>query len=192
MPKRLRPQITFANVVSCLALFVALGGASYAATQLPKNSVGTKQLKTNAVTGAKVKNGSLTTEDFGQSQLSAGPVGKEGPPGPKGDPGAAGVASVVTRYGPERELPNGAGSFSYAACEPGEVVTGGGFDFVGSAPVNFEYVLTANRPSLVEEGEFPTYPTPPDGGGATGWLVGFENESASTFNFRAYVQCASP
>ena len=42
--KQLRQRLTFANVVSCIALFVALGGVSYAATQLPKNSVGAKQL----------------------------------------------------------------------------------------------------------------------------------------------------
>ena len=58
--KGLRPRLTFANVTSCLALFVALGGASYAATQLPKNSVGPKQLKKNAVTTAKIKNKAVT------------------------------------------------------------------------------------------------------------------------------------
>jgi len=36
-------------VVACLALTVALGGVSYAAAVLPKNSVGTAQLKKNAV-----------------------------------------------------------------------------------------------------------------------------------------------
>jgi hypothetical protein len=44
-----------ALVISLIALFVALGGTSYAAiTALPANSVGTKQLKTGAVTGAKL------------------------------------------------------------------------------------------------------------------------------------------
>jgi hypothetical protein len=47
-------------VVATLALFVALGGSAYAATQLPKNSVGAKQLKANAVTTAKLKNGAVT------------------------------------------------------------------------------------------------------------------------------------
>jgi hypothetical protein len=57
--KRLGRRLTYANVMATIALFVALGGASYAATQLPKNSVGTKQLKKEAVTGAKVKPGSI-------------------------------------------------------------------------------------------------------------------------------------
>ena len=42
------------NTIALLALFVALGGTTYAATALPRNSVGAKQLKKNAVTGAKV------------------------------------------------------------------------------------------------------------------------------------------
>jgi hypothetical protein len=47
------------NLVAYLALFVALGGTSYAAAKLPANTIGTKQLKNNAVTSAKVKNNSL-------------------------------------------------------------------------------------------------------------------------------------
>ena len=40
-----RPKLSFANVMSVLALFVALGGTAFAASQLGKNTVGTKQLK---------------------------------------------------------------------------------------------------------------------------------------------------
>ena len=57
---KIRTRLTFANVVSCLALFIALGGASYAAIKLPKNSVGTKQLRKNAVTKAKIKKNAVT------------------------------------------------------------------------------------------------------------------------------------
>ena len=39
------------NVIGLLALFIALGGTTYAATALPKNSVGAKQLQKNAVSG---------------------------------------------------------------------------------------------------------------------------------------------
>lgn len=58
--KRVRSRFSFSNVVALLALFVALGGSAYAATQLPKNSVGPKQLKKNAVTTAKIKKGAVT------------------------------------------------------------------------------------------------------------------------------------
>ena len=193
---RLRGRLTYANVMATIAVFIALGGASYAATQLPKNSVGTKQLKKNAVTSAKVKDGSLTMGDFGQGKLPAGPMGKEGPPGPKGQegpPGPTGVASVITRYGPETEFSNGASGISYAACKPGESVTGGGFDSDVNSPINSKYIHSDERPSIEEElaGEI-RYVPPPDGGKATGWFVGIGNETGEPFAFRAYVQCASP
>jgi hypothetical protein len=56
-----RRALSFANVVSVVALFVALGGVSYAAFQLPRNSVGTAQIKRGAVTGSKIKLSSLGT-----------------------------------------------------------------------------------------------------------------------------------
>jgi hypothetical protein len=59
--RKLMPKLSYANVVSTLALCIAVGGASaFAATQLAKNSVGTKQLKKNAVTAVKIKNGAVT------------------------------------------------------------------------------------------------------------------------------------
>ena len=44
MLRRFRPRLTFANVVSVIALFVALGGGAYAAFHLPKNSVRSKNI----------------------------------------------------------------------------------------------------------------------------------------------------
>jgi hypothetical protein len=41
-------------VISLIALFVALGGTTYAATSLPANSVGTRQIKNGAVTASKL------------------------------------------------------------------------------------------------------------------------------------------
>ena len=88
---RLRPSP--AMVVACAALFVSLGGVGYAAIVLPANSVGTKQLKRNAVNSAKVKKYSLLRSDFKRGQVPRGPQGLQGIPGaqgiqgPKGDPG---------------------------------------------------------------------------------------------------------
>jgi hypothetical protein len=67
--KRFGAHLTYSNVVSTICLFILLGGGAYAATKLPRNSVGTKQLKNNAVKGAKVADKSLTAADI------SGPVG---------------------------------------------------------------------------------------------------------------------
>jgi hypothetical protein len=70
---RRRPSVSM--IVSMLALSIALGGTGYAASQLPAKSVGTKQLKTGAVTSAKVADKSLKAGDFAPGQLPAGPQG---------------------------------------------------------------------------------------------------------------------
>jgi hypothetical protein len=90
--ERIRRHMSFANVISVMALFVALGGASYAAVTLPKNSVGAKQIKKNGVGASEIKrsavrtgevrNGTLRAQDFAAGQL---------PQGPKGDPGQNGA-----------------------------------------------------------------------------------------------------
>lgn len=67
-------RLSFSNVVACLALFIALGGAAVAAG-LAKNSVGTKQLKANAVTAAKIKNGAVNSKKLAHGAVVAGKVG---------------------------------------------------------------------------------------------------------------------
>lgn len=64
-----RQRITPSLVISIIALVVALGGVSYAAIKIPKNSVGTKQLKRNSVNTVKVKNRTLLRNDFRPGQL---------------------------------------------------------------------------------------------------------------------------
>lgn len=59
---QIRKRLTYANVMSSIAVFLILGGATaLAASHLGKNSVGTKQLKNNAVTTAKLKKETVTT-----------------------------------------------------------------------------------------------------------------------------------
>jgi hypothetical protein len=78
------------NLVGYLALFVALGGTSYAAASLPKNSVGRAQLRKGAVTASKVKAHSLTRGDFKRGQLPRGAKGARGIQGVQGSPGSQG------------------------------------------------------------------------------------------------------
>jgi hypothetical protein len=88
-----------AMVISIVALFVAMGGTGYAALKLPGNSVGSKQIKRSAVTSSKVKNGSLSVDDFSAASVAA-LKGAKGDKGDKGDPGATGEAGPAGEQGP--------------------------------------------------------------------------------------------
>jgi hypothetical protein len=95
--------------LALLALFVALGGTSYAAVRVPANSVGPKQLEANAVTSAKVRDHSLLARDFAADSLPAGPAGATGdagPQGPKGDPGPKGDTGPQGNPGPSAVTTN--------------------------------------------------------------------------------------
>jgi len=89
-------RLSFANLTSLLALFVALGGASYAAIKVPANSVGTKQVKNRAITTRKLDPKALTSLHGGRGLPGSpgvqGPQGLQGLQGPKGDTGASGAA----------------------------------------------------------------------------------------------------
>jgi hypothetical protein len=190
----MRPKLTFANVISCLALFLALGGTAFAATHLDKNSVGTKQLKANSVTNAKVKDGSLLAQDFKTGQL---PKGEPGPTGDRGPQGAPGATNVVVRYGEEGKPKQHEEAESNAKCLPGEAVTGGGFDFIEpfepEHPETEHFYILASRASVEQdEAGHTSYPVPADGAAASGWLVSMSNETEDTVYFRAYVMCARP
>jgi hypothetical protein len=107
-----------ATLISLVALFVALGGTSYAALKLPKNSVGARELKANSVGASEVKAGSLVTSDFKRSERSglAGPQGPQGPPGPQGlqgPQGPAGAREFARVKGNNGQLVNGTALASY-------------------------------------------------------------------------------
>ena len=108
MPSKLRSHLTYANVMATVAVFVALGGSSYAAIKVTgkdvpkdaltgadiKNLTG-KDVRNNSLTGADVKNltsgdvanGRLLAEDFAAGQLPAGGQGPKGEQGLTGEPG---------------------------------------------------------------------------------------------------------
>jgi Collagen triple helix repeat (20 copies) len=78
--------------IALIALFVALGGTSYAAIKLPANSVGSKQLRRGAVTPSKI---SART-----ARLLRGRRGPAGPHGPQGAVGKTGARGKTGSRGP--------------------------------------------------------------------------------------------
>src|ERR671931_1967690 len=85
------------NTRALLALFIALSGTTCAAAYaLPKNSVGTKQLKNGAVTKKKINKKTLK-----QLKGNRGPAGAQGPAGPAGSAGPAGPAGPQGAQGPQ-------------------------------------------------------------------------------------------
>jgi hypothetical protein len=71
MPRRLPSP---ALVVASLALAIALGGTTYAATALPRNSVGARQLRPAAVTTVKLAKSSVTTRQIKDHSIVAADI----------------------------------------------------------------------------------------------------------------------
>jgi hypothetical protein len=77
---KLKRHLSVANVLSCLALFVALGGSAFAAVKLQagqvkavniaNQAVTNAKLKTQAVTSGKIKNGGVSALDIGTGQVT--------------------------------------------------------------------------------------------------------------------------
>lgn len=109
--RHLTRYFTSAHALALIALFVALGGAGYAAGLLPAGSVGTKQLRQsavtngklarNAVTSSRVADGSLLASDFAAGQLKPGSQGPHGPAGPQGPTGRQGLNGPPGNPGPK-------------------------------------------------------------------------------------------
>jgi hypothetical protein len=93
----LRRHLTYANIVASLALFLALGGAAFAATQLPRNSVGTGQLKPEAVTAGKIAK--KTRNQLQGARGATGPQGAQGKTGKQGAKGATGARGATGATG---------------------------------------------------------------------------------------------
>jgi trimeric autotransporter adhesin len=59
--KYLKRHLSVANLISCIALFVALSSVAYAATNLTNRSVKTRHIANGAVTTPKLRGGAVTT-----------------------------------------------------------------------------------------------------------------------------------
>ena len=77
MKKRLKPPSP-ALVLAVVALFVALGGTGYAALRLPRNSVGTIQIRNGAVINPKIRNGTILGSKLKNGTVTAGKIDVKG------------------------------------------------------------------------------------------------------------------
>jgi hypothetical protein len=177
------PRITYANVVATLALFVALGGSSYAAVK-----IGSTQIKDNSIKSKDVKNRSLLSRDFKSGQLPKGSKGSQGPTGPQGPQGATNVTvrSVLST------CTQGAcgGVFTKTAnCQPGERAVGGGAALIG----NGGQLVFTDGDKVVASGPSDTDATYQGAGTPTGWTTSLQTANAPTSRFHRFtVVCASP
>lgn len=201
------------NALAIVALVFAVSGTSYAAIGLPAGSVGTRQLRTGAVTLSKISN--ATQLSLRGDTGPAGPQGATGPQGPTGAPGHAGdqgatgpqgpqgvpgVEHVVVRYGATVVVPK-AGPIvrdGYAYCQSGEKVVGGGAklsDDPSDPPASGTSAVWNTY--TIENGPVTSTSTPVPSNAATpiGWHYGVINDSATHANrndiLNPYVLCAS-
>jgi hypothetical protein len=184
---QLRQKLTYANVMATVAVFLVIGGGTaFAATQmLPKNSVGTKQLKNAAVTPAKLSSaakaamtgpagpagpkGATGAKGANGAAGAKGATGDRGPAGPTGPQGPAGATQVTVHVGPKSET-----GASEVTCPAGEVAVSGG----GETGFT-EESLVGSTPNVVA-------------GTPTGWVAEAETFAKEPGTVTAYVVCAKP
>jgi hypothetical protein len=117
-----------ALVVATVALVVAVGGTGYAVTKLPRNSVGSAQVKKSAITSNHVLDGSLRGIDFATGQLPAGPQGAQGPAGPAGRDG---IGDIVIVGSGDRYVTSGSYASGTLYCPTGYYAVGTGMSWKG-------------------------------------------------------------
>jgi hypothetical protein len=198
----IRTRVSFANVISMIALFVALGGTSYAAlaknsvgakaikkdavraSEIKRNAVGASEIRSNAVAGGDVADGTLGSGDLGDNSVGGGEVADnsigsseviDGSLG-KGDLQAGLLDHNVTVQFQQAAAPlgNGAEVSVDVHCPAGQTAIGGGTrgDLTNSELTK----VTASRP-IISTGNSGA---PDDNGTFTGWRGTFVNENNGT------------
>ena len=172
---KVKSRLTYANVIATIALFLALGGGAFAALKIPKKSVGTKQLKANAVTEPKIAAKAVTEGKIGDGAVSAGKL-------------ASGAAYKNVVY---REVVHGNTSAAFSddiQCASGEQAVGGGALVTGvgnRVPPNndVDVNLLASGPIDADDLSVNTGQT------ATGWHVSAD-VLIGTKDLHLYAACA--
>jgi hypothetical protein len=195
--------LTYTDVIATLALFVALGGSSYAAltitggdirngtltgSDLKDESVTRRDVDNSTITGSDLKDRSVTSSDIDDESLRATDLkAGQAAAGPTGPQGAPGETRAPTRRAVDVLLRTGETAEATAGCEPGEVAVGGGAGHDGR-PDDFVAIL-ADEP-LKADGS-----PPADGQPATQWRAIGQNTLLAgppEARMTVYVLCAKP
>jgi hypothetical protein len=164
-------------VVALIALMVALGGTAFAQSVLSRNSVGSRQIRTSAVTSSEIRDRTIRLGDISRrarTQLRGqrGPAGVPGPPGSAG-PGGSGTVTVKTAAGsigaaaPDDEVL----ATATASCDPGQRAVGGG----ASSP----------------DPQTPTMHSSFPAASGTAWTATLGNDTNAAKTFTVYVVCVT-
>jgi len=140
--RKVLDRLSYANVTATLALFIALGGTSYAVSTLPRNSVGSDQLRANAVGGGEIRRHAVKSSDINDRSVRLRDISKGarkaltghvGPIGPAGPPGPTYLATINSVGGNEKgnvgtgEVATGARYVQFqrsmASCVPAAAIT---------------------------------------------------------------------
>ena len=135
------------QTLGAIALFVALGGTSFA---VATGSIDSREIKNNTVRSNDVRNGSLLARDFKLGQLPTGPQGPKGdtgPQGPKGDTGAPGAEgepgiSGLQRVAAESAFNSDSSKIVTATCPAGKRAIGSGAEVNGGLSGDLPNTLT--------------------------------------------------
>lgn len=93
MRRRLTRHLSFANVMSVVAVFIALGGTAFAFA-LGKNSVGAKQIKPNAVSASELKKNAVTTAKIKDAAVTTAKIAANAVTGAQVADGSLGAADI--------------------------------------------------------------------------------------------------
>jgi hypothetical protein len=171
---QIRPRLTYGNVMSTVAVFLVLGGATaIAAKQLGKNTVGTKALKKNSVTKAKIKknaivtakikNAAVTTAKLKDGAVTGAKVADGSISGVDIDGNGTSFSQLVAELGGSTPVPFAAGLYPFNGTytQP----AGRTDQYFGAIDVNFSASCKAPRQAiayLLLDAPKPTEPTPGD------------------------------
>lgn len=185
-----RRKPTYANVMSSLAVFAALGGGAYAATS-PIAKDGTITACVNKAGLVRViasrnkcvqGEQKVTWNQKGQTGATgaqgatgaAGPQGPQGPQGPEGARGATGETGAAGAAGGTKVTVRQSSQtmgFAQATCLPGERATGGGGVAIDAVSFVWQSIPLPNTNS---------------------WLASAQTVTGASANVIAYVVCAAP